>query len=283
MNLNRTLIKRASLLVLSLAVSFSSAEDTYDYYQQGGQAQTDDNTQTTTYMGDDFIKYWTEYAVYPEKCIHYNGKDVIAFAMYEKYYKHCTDSAMGHYYVDVPTFTAAYINQLSSNAADMGEEYQVPEAATYTSCYPYTSSSGNVYYVQIGCADGTSQKLAVNHYKDNLCTTPYKNASGSDDTALDISSLSVPFQQCVQCVNYVDKNVDDVDDAYFDQTTQNAPLCGTIWQNKKKCRGRCKRLGRVKATWNSSDKLLLCLLAGFCKFLPSISSFLMFISFFALV
>lgn len=259
------MMKSAALLVWSLAMSLSSAEDAAEdaYYYQGGQAQTDDNTQTSTYMGNDFIKYWTEYAVYPEKCIHYNGKDVIAFAMYEKYYKHCTDSPMGHYYVDVPTFTAAYIDQLSSNAADMGENYEVPEAATYTSCYPYTSSSGSVYYVQIGCADGTSQKLAVNHYKDNLCTTPNKSSSGSDDTSLDISSLSVPFQQCLQCVNYVDKNVDDVDDAYFDQATQNAPLCGTIWQYKKKCRGRCKRLGKVKATWNSSDKVLLCLLAAF--------------------
>jgi hypothetical protein len=26
---------------------------------------------------DDFIKYWTEYAVLPQKCIHMNNKDVI--------------------------------------------------------------------------------------------------------------------------------------------------------------------------------------------------------------
>lgn len=237
---------------LILRAALSNAEDAYYSH---------------SYSGSDSIKYWTEYAVLPEKCIHYKGKDVIAFSIHEKYYNHCTDRAVGHYYVDVPTFMNAYVNQLESNANDMGQEYERPEAASYTSCYPYTSSSGNVYYVQIGCADGSSQKLAVNHYKDNLCTTPSKNSYGSDDTALDVSSLSVPFQQCTQCVNYVDKNVDDVDDAYFEQRTQNAPLCGSIWQYKSKCSGSCKRMGNASvAGWNSSDKILLCILAAFCKY-----------------
>lgn len=109
------------------------------YYQQ------DDDDKSDNYSGgDDFIKYWTEYAILPQKCIHYGGKDVIVYAMYEKYYNHCADKALGTYSIDVPTYMTAYANQLALNGADLyGDDYAAPDT-TYVNCYPYESSSGAV-------------------------------------------------------------------------------------------------------------------------------------------
>ena len=109
------------------------------YYQQ------DDDDKSDNYSGgDDFIKYWTEYAILPQKCIHYGGKDVIVYAMYEKYYNHCADKAIGTYSIDVPTYMTAYANQLALNGVDLyGDDYAAPDT-TYVNCYPYESSSGAV-------------------------------------------------------------------------------------------------------------------------------------------
>jgi hypothetical protein len=62
----------------------------------------------------------------------------------------------------------------------------------------------------------------------------------------------------------VDKNEDDADDQYFDNKMMNAPLCSTVWENKKTCDGKCARLGRSsESQWNSSDHVLLGVLTAF--------------------
>jgi hypothetical protein len=102
-----------------------------DYY-----AKTDDDRESS-FTGDDFIKYWTAYAVLPQKCIHMNNKDVIVYSMYDKYYNHCSDKSVGTYMIDVPTFMSAYLGQLDLNGKDMyGDDYETP-AGTYIDCYPY--------------------------------------------------------------------------------------------------------------------------------------------------
>ncbi len=118
----------------------------------------------------------------------------------------------------------------------------------------------------MGCTDGDSQSLSVNVYKDNTCETPDKNEHGIDDTTIDVSDLQPPFKSCHQCVYFVDKNQDDVDDQYFDNRFTNAPLCSTVWQNRQTCDGKCKRLGNYAVGWNKSDKTLLTILAGFGTF-----------------
>lgn len=230
----------------------------------GGNQAQDDDAREASFTGDDFIKYWTEYAVLPQKCIHMNNKDVIVYSMYEKYYNHCADKAVGTYMIDVPTFMSAYLEQLELNGADMyGDDYVTPDG-TYINCYPYETSSGALYYVQMGCTDGDSQSLSVNIYKDNTCTQHDRNAEGNDDSILDVSDLQPPFQQCTSCVHFVDKNEDDVDDAYFENRYKNAPLCEGIWEYKEKCGMSCKRKGSVKKSgWNASDKLLLSVLFTF--------------------
>lgn len=123
----------------------------------------------------------------------------------------------------------------------------------------------NQYYVQLGCTDGNSQSLSVNVYKDNTCETPDKNSHGMDDTNIDVSNLQPPFKQCHQCVYFVDKNEDDVDDQYFDNRMKNAPMCSGAWTYRQKCDAKCKRLGNPENNWNKSDQILLVLFSGFGK------------------
>ena len=121
----------------------------------------------------------------------------------------------------------------------------------------------------MGCTDGNSQSLSVNLYKDNTCTHHDRNADGIDDTTIDVSDLQPPFGTCTSCVNFVDKNEDDVDDAYFENRMTNAPLCEGIWEYKDKCGMSCKRKGNASRSsgWNASDKLLLSVLFVFSKFI----------------
>jgi hypothetical protein len=112
----------------------------------GNYYQVEENDdRINNYSGNDFIKYWTEYAVLPKSCIHIGGKDMIAYAIYEKYYNHCADKPVGNYMIDVPTFMTAYIKQLELNAQDMiyGDGYTVPDS-TYINCYPYETNNGLV-------------------------------------------------------------------------------------------------------------------------------------------
>lgn len=264
-----------SLILLGLALPLTTLAK--NYYAQGDDAAgddagddggkyyaaKDDDDAAAAYDGDDYIKYWTEYAVLPKKCITYNNVDMIVWSMYTHYQNHCTDKPIGTYMSTVPTFVSAWVDQMDLNSEDMqGDDYVTPDT-TYVNCYPYQNNNGDVYYVQLGCTDGNSQSLSVNAYKDNTCTKP-NTKNGYDDTNLDVSDLQLPFKQCQSCVYFVDKNEDDTDDQYFENRMTNAPLCSTIWANKDKCNGKCKRLGNDGSpTWNTSDKVLLTVLSIF--------------------
>jgi hypothetical protein len=119
----------------------AAADDAYYYQKQDNDDKSDNYS-----GGDDFIRYWTEYAVLPQKCINLGGKDMIVFSIYEKYYNHCADKALGTYSIDVPTFMTAYAKQLELNAYDMtysDDSYTAPDT-TYVSCYPYETNNGVV-------------------------------------------------------------------------------------------------------------------------------------------
>lgn len=52
------------------------------------------------------------------------------------------------------------------------------------------------YYLQLGCADGTSQAVAVNIYSDNTCETRDVQ-DGYDDANIDVSEIQVGiFHYC---------------------------------------------------------------------------------------
>mmetsp|Transcript_19611 Transcript_19611/g.27586 ORF Transcript_19611/g.27586 Transcript_19611/m.27586 type:complete len:425 (+) Transcript_19611:240-1514(+) len=236
----------------------------YEYYQQA-----EDDDREANYAGDDFIKYWTDYAILPKKCITYNNVDMIVFSVFETAWKQCSDDPMGTYMTSVPTFVGAYMDQIEANNLDMGnDDWQLPDSADYINCYPYENpNSGNVYYVQLGCTDGTSQSLSVNIYKDNICSEPDDSEDGYNDAqGLDVSDLQLPFKQCQACVIWVDKNEDDVDDQYFINKKKNAPLCSQVWSDKEECNRKCQKMGlepRENQGWNNSDKVLLVILSLF--------------------
>ena len=90
----------------------------------------------------------------------------------------------------MPVFLEGYLEEYAQAMADKGnDDYVVPDAAQYTACTPFESRN-TYYYFQIGCADGTSQELAVNIYSDNTCTTR-SEVDGIDDANIDVSELQV--------------------------------------------------------------------------------------------
>lgn len=119
-----------------------------------------------------------------------NNVDVIVFSVHPRgSQKQCADDPMGTYIAPVPYFMNGYLQEIAMEMNDQGYEYQVPSAAQFIACTPY-QFNGQQYYFQLGCADGTTQALAVNIYSDNTCTTR-SLVDGYDDSNIDVSSLQV--------------------------------------------------------------------------------------------
>mmetsp|Transcript_10912 Transcript_10912/g.16785 ORF Transcript_10912/g.16785 Transcript_10912/m.16785 type:complete len:405 (+) Transcript_10912:183-1397(+) len=282
-----------SILFLLLCVLFVYAEDAVAD-DDGAQADDDgavnddaqnddqaiqyyDDDAYKNYDGDDFIKYWGSYAILPKRCIVYNDVDVIVFSVFEKGYNQCSDTPTGTYITPVATFMDAYLEQTAQDQEDQGvDDYVVPDAAAYTQCVNEVVQN-NEYWVQLGCTDGNPLSLSVNIYQDNTCTTRDEE-DGMDDSNIDVSELQLPFKKCLPCVYWMDQ--DDADDQFYENKQKNAPLCSTAWQYKNQCDRKCQRTGLERwslngshegSQWNTSDKILLCILALFgCGMLVAI-------------
>jgi hypothetical protein len=125
-----------------------------------------------------------------------NNVDVIVFTVHPRgYQKQCSDDPMGTYVAPVPYFMNGWLQEIVMEMSDQGYDYQVPSAAQFIGCTPY-QFNGQQYYFQLGCADGTTQALAVNIYSDNTCTTR-SLVDGYDDSNIDVSALQVRSCQCV--------------------------------------------------------------------------------------
>lgn len=284
---------QSSIFLLFLSAVFVAAEDAVND-DDGAQvddavnddAQNDDNQAVQQYYdddayknydGDDFIKYWGSYAILPKRCIVYNDVDVIVFSVFEKGYNQCSDTPTGTYITPVATFMDAYMEQTAQDKEDQGvDDYAVPDAAAYTQC-SYEVVEDNEYWVQLGCTDGNPLSLSVNIYSENTCTNR-DEVDGMDDSNIDVSELQLPFKKCLPCVYWMDQ--DDADDQFYENKQKNAPLCSTAWQYKEKCDRKCQRTGLERwslngshegSQWNTSDKILLCILALFgCGMLVAI-------------
>ena len=55
------------------------------------------------------IECWTDYAIYPLRCIHYNGVDQVMCSMFEQSANHCTDTPLGTYVAGAADFAEAYL------------------------------------------------------------------------------------------------------------------------------------------------------------------------------
>ena len=244
----------------------AAADDAAQQYNYGDDIYSN-NDASNPYASDGSILYWTDFAIFPKRCVNWNGVDQVKFAMYEKSSKHCNDSPMGTYLTPVSTFVNAYLNQLVNNAADEGnEDYEVPEvAAAYAQCGMGARINGIQYYYQVGCSDTNPLALAVNIYEDEYCTTPSKTVEGYDDSNMEID-ITLPFQKCTPCVIWMDKNDDEVDDGYYLTKQTDAPLCASAWEYKEECNGKCQVKTSYSEGWNKADQVLLTILSFFGEF-----------------
>lgn len=192
-----------------------------------------------------------------------NDVDMVVFSIYANGYKQCSDTAKGTYITPVPYFAQGYINQKQQDTEDQGQEYELPSAAMYAYCTPQQINQ-QWFYLQLGCADGNSQKLAVNIYTDNVCTNR-SVVDGMDDANIDVSAIQPTFKRCAMCVNWYDHE-NEVDDGYYFSRMLHAPLCSTAWKYKETCDTKCQRLAmekKQKSGWSASDNVLLAILIAF--------------------
>ena len=218
---------------------------------------------STLASSDTTIEYWTNYAIYPKRCVKYNNNDQIMYAIYEKAANHCVDTPTGTYVASVPTFVNAYLGQAADNAAEAGEEYTYPTAADYLDC-TLKEIDGTNYYIQLGCSDYDSEALAVNIYSDAQCTV-HSTIDGYDDSNLAVD-FTITFDYCIPCVTWYDKNDDAIDDQYYTNHQMYAPLCSAMWEYKQTCDTTCQKMGAPigsREGWNKADKVLLSILSLF--------------------
>ena len=250
--------------------NYNNAPASYDDVYSSSYANANN-----PYASDGSILYWTEFALFPKRCVNWNGIDQIKYDMYEKSSKHCSDTPLGTYLTPVPTFVNAYLSQLAANAQDAGyDDYEAPvNAATYATCTAGPVINGVQHYLQVGCAENNPLALAVNYYSDNTCQTASKISDGSGssynnnyDIQLDIN---LPFQKCTPCVIWMDKNDDEVDDQYYVNKQTYAPLCTSVWNYKEECNGKCQKKTKynVREGWNRADKVLLTILSFFGEYI----------------
>jgi len=226
------------------------------------------------YMNEaDYIQYFTTYALLPKRCIVYNKVDVIVYQMFKNGYKQCSDTPMGTYTTNAPTFVSAYLDQKELEMADTGvDDYVEPAAAGFVYCTE-VEVNGNQYYAMLGCDHNSTQKISVNLFYDDACTertnqnySPY--AENDDDAQqFDLSGIQLPFKQCHSCVVWMDRDDDDnIDDQYYEKRQRYPPLCSQVWKNKAECDKTCQKTGLepiVREGWNKSDKVLLGILTCF--------------------
>ncbi|KAL7518901.1 hypothetical protein ACHAWX_003703 [Stephanocyclus meneghinianus] len=214
-------------------------------------------------QGDYAINYWTDYAIYPLRCVTYDNIDQIMYSMYEKSYNHCSDSPMGTYVTSVDNFVNGYLEQMQSNAQDGGTDYELPNMANYVNC-TNEQINGKDYYLMVGCNAHNPIGLKVNAFSDDTCTT---KISIDDDTSSSLPrDLSLHYKKCIPCVIWTDKNDDEIDDQYYENKQKNAPLCNAAWEYKQVCDGKCQLMGKeqkAREGWNKADKVLLSVLSIF--------------------
>lgn len=247
-------------------------DDADDYGGGGGDDDGDDYAVVyeDDYMyEEDWIQYWTTYALYPKRCITYNGVDEIIYQVHENGYKQCSDTPTGIYITPVSTFVSAYIDQLALESSDQGvDDYVAPNSLAYADCTNIQVNGAN-YYLQLGCDESTTQKIALNLYRDETCETRISSDDNDvvDMSEIDVSGVQLPFKQCHSCVVWMDRDDDDaIDDQYYEKRRRYPPLCSQVWKNKETCGKTCQRTNMepiIREGWNKSDKVLLTVLGIF--------------------
>jgi len=270
------LIQLCIILLFHTEIANAADDDGDDYAAADDDGDDDGDDYVVVYEDDymyeeDYIQYFTTYALLPKRCIVYNEVDVIVYQLFKNGYKQCSDTPMGTYITSAPTFVSAYLQQQSLAMADTGvDDYAEPEAAGFMYCTQLVVDDVE-YYAMLGCDSNSTQKIAVNLFNDDACTerANEKYADYTDDDAqeLDLSGIQLPFKECHSCVVWTDIDDDDnIDDQYFEKRQRYPPLCSQVWKQKSECDKTCQKTGLepiVREGWNKSDKVLLGILTLF--------------------
>jgi len=261
------LIQISFLLELVVCADDDGGGDDYN----GGDDDYNAVVYEDDYMNEeDWIQYWTTYALLPKRCIIYNNVDQIIYQMHLNGYKQCGDSPTGTYITPVSTFVSAYIDQLSLESSDQGiDDYVYPGALDYSYC-TNMQVNGVDYYLKMGCNESDTQQIALNLFSDDTCETRISSESSSNDidiSGIDVSGIQIPFKQCHSCVVWMDRDDDDaIDDQFYEKRRRYPPLCSQVWKNKQECDRSCQKTSMEKVYregWNKSDKVLLTVLTLF--------------------
>mmetsp|Transcript_5403 Transcript_5403/g.7066 ORF Transcript_5403/g.7066 Transcript_5403/m.7066 type:complete len:392 (-) Transcript_5403:201-1376(-) len=213
--------------------------------------------------GDDYIQYWTAYHIQPKRCVVYKGIDVIVFDVFGDD-DQCSKTPQGTYYAPVPEYMEGWLSEIAQKMEDQGvDDYVPPESSDYQYC-TQTQVDDSVYNLMLGCADNTTQSIAVNVYSDDQCENKLVYGD-TDDSRIDISDIQVPFKKCQSCVNWVNKNDDQIDDQFYVNRQMLAPLCSTAWNYKENCGKKCQKIGLAeeKEGWTTSDLTLIITMLAF--------------------
>jgi len=164
-----------------------------------------------------------------------NDVDVVVFSVYDKAYNHCQDEPVGTYVTPVTYYVNGLVNQEIQDMQDQGYNYYIPDVAQYVYCTAFEIQN-QVFFFQLGCADDSTQKLAVNIYEDNECTKRSKNADGYDDSNLDVSALGVRVRVVTSTSIFYSKrllinNLYLIPDSSF-LTSVRLVSTGLIWMNR---------------------------------------------------
>lgn len=206
------------------------------------------NQQQQQYSGDDYIKYWTDYQIVAKRCIVYNNVDQILFQVFSGS-DHCSSDPVGTYVTAVPYYMQGYLAEIEQKNSDMGvDDYVTPDAAQYASCVPYETNSG-YYWLQLGCADDTTQSLAVNFYSDNACTKR-SVVDGYDDSTIDVSEVQVSASDACSRGEYPL--------SYFRY------IAHTVL-SRNSFRGRSARLASAGTTWRTTKLTITSMLSIRCR------------------
>lgn len=139
--------------------------------------------------GDDTITYWTHFYIQPQRCVIFKNKDVIVFEVFGNG-DQCMKTPLGTFYATVPDYMKGWTDEIEQKMQDTGvDDYVAPEAANYQYCTP-KEVNGEVFYLMLGCADDTTQSIAVNVYSDDQCKKKLTYGD-TDDARIDISDIQV--------------------------------------------------------------------------------------------
>jgi len=212
---------------------------------------------------DDFYNFneegvvWSDYSIYPKKCVNINNEDAIVFEMFGKNHKSCSKKSLGTYRATLYDFVKAYTRQAEDDADANGQGFEASEdAMDLLECQGnYYDDNGGYVYHKIVCGN-TGKAFKVATFSDEYCTVLSNQQKNMN---IDLSTLRISYDTCKSCVQQQNNDDQGYYNTYY--TNQNSRLCSATWNYKAECNGKCKKLARNSSkstrTFSATGKFFL--------------------------